>query len=256
MKYDIKNNLRHNAVFIAVVGILMSIATIQLHTKLVHMEQQGYWGDYLLNIFGGVRIFDFSNENLNFDVPKEYLAITLAWGLLGLRYISSDYSRNTAVFYGNRKNWLVCKLVSNFVIIGLMYLIGIVIAGAASGFTSGFNEFADKKIFKIDTVPESMIDFIMAMLSCMLMTIAISLVQIMISLQMGYFVGFIVIMGIYVASMFGCSELLIGNGIMLLRYNLFSVKGIGLIVNLAVAISIAIIAGGIATRVVKKKDIL
>lgn len=256
MKYDIKNNIRHNTVLLIVVGILMVIASMQLHTKLVYMEQTGYWGDYLLNIFGGVRIFDFSNRNLNFDVPKEYLIITLAWGLIGLRYISSDYSRNTAVLYGNRKKWFVCKIVSNSLIIGLVYVIGIVVSGVASGFAIGFNETADKKLFKIDIMPNDAIDFAIAMLGCILMTLAISLLQIMISVQINNFTGFVVVMGIYVVSMFGCSEFLIGNGIMLLRYDIFSAKGIGLNMNLAVAIVVATIAVCIAAKVVKKKDIL
>lgn len=256
MKYDIKNNIRHNIVLLIVVGILMVIASMQLHTKLVHMEQTGYWGDYLLNIFGGVRIFDFSNRNLNFDVPKEYLILTLTWGLVGLRYISSDYSKNVAVFYKSKKKWLVCKVVSNFVVISLVYSMGIVIAGVTSDFSIGFNEVVDKQLFKVEMLPKCTGDFSVVLAGCILMTFAISLMQIMISVIFNNFVGFTAIMGIYVVSMFGCSEFLIGNGIMLLRYDIFAKRGIDATANLSIAVVVVVIMAYIATRAVKKKDIL
>lgn len=256
MKYDLKNNLRHSIVLIVCISILMIIASMQFQTQLTHLNQPGYWGDYLLNIFGGVRIYDFSNKNLNFDIPKEYLILTLVIALIGLRYISSDYSRNTAVIFGNRKKWIAGKMISNSIIILIVYVTGIFIAGIFSGFSLGFNKIADQKIFKIDTVPDSIKDVVLTIACCVLTALAISMLQLLISVMSNYFTGFIVAMGIYVVSVFDCNPFLLGNGIMFIRYGIFSENGNPMLIYL-ISSSLIIVVGAVATlAVVKKKDIL
>ncbi|MGN0481212.1 MAG: hypothetical protein ACI4EV_06545 [Lachnospiraceae bacterium] len=210
----------------------------------------------MLNIFGGVRIYDFSNKNLNFDIPKEYLILTLVIALIGLRYISSDYSRNTAVIFGNRKKWIAGKMISNSIIILIVYVTGIFIAGIFSGFSLGFNKIADQKIFKIDTVPDSIKDVVLTIACCVLTALAISMLQLLISVMSNYFTGFIVAMGIYVVSVFDCNPFLLGNGIMFIRYGIFSENGNPMLIYL-ISSSLIIVVGAVATlAVVKKKDIL
>lgn len=256
MKYDLKNNLRHSAVLLAIAGLIMLIVSLQLKNVLTQLEQPGYWGDYILNLFGGVRIYDFSDKNLNFDVPKEYIFVTLIIGLVGYRYVSSHYSRNSAVVFGSRKKWIAGKIMSNSVIIILVYGMGILITGIVSGFSLGFNESFDKKAYRITNVPDGASEMILAMVCCILMALAISMVQTMIAMFTDYFVGFIVAMGIYIVSMLDCSPLFAGNGIMLLRYSCFTAKGSDAIVYLISALGLIVVSGVIILAGIKRKDII
>lgn len=275
-KFDIRNSLRCNKWLITGCIVLFIMASLFIMNQSKTYSHQinsmrGYVQgdenyisdelhvpDYLLFLYRGTPCISKSNiTNSNkTEIPVMYISLMIICCCITSRYLTSDICRISIHYSRTRTEWIISKLICNFIILFIVLFSGVLISifyGKGSG---GYNESILKKIMYIKQYNGSVKDFILLMLLFILGAYTISVIQICISLAFSYIAGLLAALVIYISSIFSNNMLFIGNACMLQRSNMFNDTGWNPSIYIIITLIILIITVVLTIMINSKTDYL
>lgn len=219
--------------------------------------------DCIMHIFKGMAVYiPGSDEPLM--IPITWLLIQVVLALLVFSYPTKDlYSYGTQVLLRSRQRniWWISKCIWNISTIIIAYGIGfltITIVTAIYGELSLIPNVQVNQEMSALWIQSSELTalYIAVLLLPLLTTIAMSLLQMLLSFLLTPIYSFLIVVCILVASAYFCSPLLIGNYTMLCRNTVAYSNGVDTITGVVVdvIIIVASVIGGIVY--IKRCDIL
>ncbi|MDR0514818.1 MAG: hypothetical protein LBG81_06635 [Coriobacteriaceae bacterium] len=221
-------------------------------------------GDYLVNAFAGMKEYVFDPRN-PFDYPALWLLAFLLIAFFTLRHPYQDLmgsGKHIMLLSGNRFRWWAAKCAWVAITVLLYFAIGVIALLFWVSLTQGGLGLAVSSqmpgLLKFDTMllvqpPWEILGFLFGLVS---MTVAICLVQMLVTLYVKPVLGFVCTVSLLFLSAFFKNIFLLGNYLMAARSAVFIRDGLswqaGLVVSL-VLIAAVLFLGGF---MFKRMDIL
>lgn len=269
--FDIKNFLRQEwkKLLVVPLGFLLLCFTFYLKYVKNTMPQNisGSFGDYWLYIFGGMKEY-IPSPLESFKFPVFWMVLFLYLFYVTLYYPYNDllgYGQNVLVRSRGRFNWWLSKCMWNAFTVLSFFLIGVVTVALFCAITSGV--FSVKispnmytEVFSLgeggilfEPVPPKYPAYITgALIGLPILTaIAISQLQMLVSLWLRPIFSFCVTAAVLVASAYYVSPFMIGNYAIPIRCDAVISNGVSPVtgvITLSVIIIVCIIVGGIAFK--------
>ena len=237
IRYDIANGIIHQwkklLLLALVYAIIISEFLVTYTLKKIDMPYSA--GDLLLWIFKGIDWITDTQKNI--EIPTAYLLPNILIGFIIGNYPFKDingYGGLVLMRTGKKSVWWISKCIWAILVAAVSYSIMIIevllvslingrltlnITQSVGIKVSGY----DKAVLENNEQLSKLV--IVVVLASFITTIALNLIQILVSQIMGPITGYIVIIAVLVVSIFARSFLIIGNGFMAIRNNLYSVNG-------------------------------
>lgn len=280
--FDFKNTVRTNAAVIGAAIILLLIGCFYFRSSSLNfvnaynqnrqnsgavnlnedssslIPSEISSSDYMLFMFRGMYPIDekIQNEGGKIDIPVMYLALMVIFTVMTTKYIFSDISKFSFYKSGSGMKWIFSKLASIFVLIGFVYLTGIVIAIIFGGDLYGYNEQLNIKAMKVEFCHAFGYDIFKLIAMAFLNTFVISVVQVAVSLYFNYYFGILSSVGIYILSLFSQNPFFLGNGSMVQRSQFFLTGGFQITEILFVDMLVLLAGTGLIMWKMKRYDML
>lgn len=202
--------------------------------------------DFWFCFFQGIVVYDPSS-GLPFKIPFNWIIIQILMSLLVINYPICDlYTTGiqTLTRIKKRSYWWLSKCIWNFMTVLSMYSIAFLCACVFSSIFGDFTMSFTNELFELQTSEEfDLLRTIVLYLLPVLTSMAISMVQMLISIIFKPIYGFIIIMCYIIISSYYCSPFFIGNYSMLLRNAIFDIGQIrsstAIIINVLIIIASA-----------------
>lgn len=268
--FDIKNFLWQEWKKLLVIPIGFLLICFTFYLRYVYSSQQcvsGSLGDYWLYIFGGMKEY-IPSKLESFKFPVFWIIVFLYMFYVTLYYPYNDllgYGQNVLVRSRSRFNWWLSKCLWNVFTVVLFFGIGAVTVSLFCATVSG--EFSFKisqnmytEVFKLGNsemffqlVTTEYPSYITGTLIGLplLTAIAISQLQMLLSLWLRPIYSFCVTAAVLVASAYHISPFMIGNYAMPIRCDAVISNGVSPVtgvITLSAIIVLCIIVGGIAFK--------
>lgn len=249
LSYDLRNGFRCNVlIFIATIALLIlaviffdgrQTEIVAGHNQYVQDSDVNQTGeelllsdnssssDYLLFFLRGMKPVNAveQEQNKKIEVPIMYLALMMIFTVLTGKYMFSGIAKMSVYKSESRRGWIDSKLITNLLWILVIYGIIVGTAMLAGGNNWVNNESYDIFFMKMDYCKASGMDYIKLIITMIFTTMAISMIQIVVSFWSHYFAGILSSIAVYVFSLFSHKIILIGNGCMMQRSECFMEGG-------------------------------
>jgi len=217
--------------------------------------------DYIIYFFEGMLEY-IPNEN-PFEIPIMFLSVNMIPILIIAYYPVNDFQERSKIIFtrtGNRSSWWYSKCIWNLMSIFIFYIIlylGIFIFSALRGTTS-FMPTAEILKLKYGVIGELSLTmlFLYEIILPILTTMALSLLQMTLSIIFSPIYGVVMQVLILIISAFYISPLLPGNYLMFMRNFLYREDGIRFIFSVMICLCISIFSIICGKVFVDRKDIL
>ncbi len=230
--------------------------------------------DYLFGLFKGEPPYLIKlaqTERTPFTLPPLYLLFNfyLSWliSYYPLREMG-NLGRHTILKHGTKQKWWISKCVWATYTVISYYATVLIVFGIALVFSGKSGFVRDITLLK-DTINSEKVDYnhleqlsntslaVMCILLPLVVSLGLSMIQMMLSLVIKPIYSQVVIIGVLVCSSFSCKVFLPGNYLMYLRNRqlLFN-SGVGTISGLILGICIILFGGFGVLYIIIKKDIL
>ncbi len=258
---------KKNIVVIFIFVFLCSTFQSSISLEKAHGELNGYpnFADYIINIYKGVDVFEANNKMKPFEIPSEWLLINIF-----LSFIVGYYPLNDLKTYGpqilirskSRWQWWLSKCMWTATSVLIYYAIGYLVIIIFALFNGGISLVP---IYEINTLVSGIDTYhftwqqivFTAMILPVITSIALSLLQMVISLFSNSILSNIIIITIIIASVYYCNPFLIGNYLMIWRNSIvIASKGVTTTMGISIGIFISIMSIWIGSIKFKKIDIL
>lgn len=244
-------------------GTLVLVAYLLLIFQLNYAGAHATYLDRLADLFKGKEKFVPEMSNL-LELPSKWLLIQLY-----LAYIIGDYAkqdfekRGHQIFLrvGNKNSWWFGKCLWNLVTVGMYYLIIDLAVLLVSIIGNHTNLTMSEVGYAILDMPNGKLLEMKALIvpvfvMPVLMTAAVSMLQMLLSFVIGSIGAYAVVLSIYAMSTYITGPQWIGNYGMLCRNELVLAGGISAKTAVMVSIGIIFVSMGIGWRYIQRKDIL
>ncbi len=207
--------------------------------------------------FQGIGVYNPSS-GVPFVIPFTWIIIQVIIALLVLNYPSRDLFTTgvqSLIRIKKRSYWWTSKCIWNFVTIIFVYLVAFICAFIFSAFLGEISlNFSDDFFCLQKNYNGSIIVIIYLM--PVLTSIAISMVQMLISILLKPIYSFVIVICYLIVSSYYCSPILIGNYSMLLRSSVFDIGKINFITAVIVDVLVIIFSAIIGLFYFNRVDII
>ena len=217
--------------------------------------------DYLLFFFKGIKIYDLSSQR-PFEIPILWLAIQISLALLVTAYPLRDlysYAPQNIVRSQRKWIWWLAKclwvILTVFAFYGICLLAALIGGIVGGGGVFGPNSAIQLYINNLDLAGVTGIELLLLMLVPVFVSVALSLVQVTLSLIIKPVFSFLVLMSYHLISTIVYSPFIIADYPMLLRNVLFEPDGLSSEAMILVSLCIAVIAIATGALIFKRTDI-
>lgn len=218
--------------------------------------------DVLVFMFKGIEVYVPSSDE-PFKVPIFWMILQILPALLVATYPADDlhgYAINTLLRAKSRSLWWLAKCAWTVLTICAFYTLCLLLVLVLSLLT-GTGSFTPSCLINlfingIDTSLLSSWSLVLALLVPLFVSIALSLVQVLLSFVIKPVLSFIVVMAYLLVSAYFFSPLLMGDYSMLLRNALVNPDGLSSLTMIAVSVMVAIAAAVIGAVRLSRMSIL
>lgn len=229
--------------------------------------------DYLVMMFKGLKPYerkDTVKNIIGFHLPVYYLLfnVYISWIISYFPFRDmGNYGKLLMIKQGNKQKWWLNKCIWSICAVFSSYLTGYIVFFLAGLFKKSVSLEINVETLKLIT--DKIIDetnvwelsekklIVLCVILPVLMSVAISIFQMVLSLVMKPLYGQMLVIGLLVISAYYCNGFLPGNYLMLLRNSIITKNG-GVNFYYGIVISIMMILSGIGLglKIIKKKDII
>lgn len=258
VRYEIKNALNKNLIILILLVVSTFCACMYFNNKIndtyrsyeellknpnfvkVHNDvnlsdyEGGSIEDYQLFLFGGMPKVDLEElkKGRQIEIPAIYLIIAVCITFITQRALFNIGNNYSIIYSRKRTMWMLSKIITNIFLVIIVYLIVMIMGLCFSNRTLDVNKIICRIILDLNSVRFDYTDWFkffsfVFVIPCV-SAIAISQIQITISMFTSSIVGFISSLSIYVLSVFYNSVFFLGNGCMAQRTVLFSESGLSI----------------------------
>jgi hypothetical protein len=211
--------------------------------------------DFIINVLAGNKPFD-PESHKGIDISIQWLAFHSFLSFCVGFYVAEDLKKSADSFIlrtRSRIQWWISKLIWSCFTVIIYYLLFVLTAFLIALICGdlSFDGALAKKLLEVSFHNSNGCTLIVFLLFSVLISIALSVFQITLSLVIKPFYSFLIVVCYMVASAFYCNDFLLYNFTMLMR-NADVSKGSGFIIA-AGLILISCVAG---TALIKKKDVI
>lgn len=250
LRFDFVNGIIKQYKKFILITLLILTACVGFHELLQSFELTGAsYGDFLLYIYGGIKEY-IPSPNERFPIPYLWLLWHMAILYFTLHYMYDDltgFGQHLIYRCPNRKIWWFSKCVWNISFVVLCYILGFAAAAIFVWSSHG------KMTFEISSFMPQLLNFgnftvfngeqnLTAHLTILplLVSIAVSLLQMTVSLLVKPTLSYIVSCIIFISSAYCFSPFFIGNYAMAVRSNLIIGNGMNCLAGIIFSIGISI----------------
>jgi len=229
------------------------------------LEGSPNFSDYIIDLYKGMNIFEKVNNGDRFQIPGDWMImnifLTYVIGYYPLKDLK-DYGSQILIRSKKRWQWWISKCIWIIASVLIYYAIGYIVIGIFSLFNGGVSLTPtydiNMSISNVNTLEfTSGKIIVMTVILPIIMSIALSLIRMTISMFIMPILSNIVLVSIIVASAYYCHPLLLGNYLMILRNDAISFeRGVNTMVGLVLGVIVSILAVIIGNLRFKKMDIL
>lgn len=237
VRYDITNGIIHQWKKLLLLALVYAIiiGEFVVTYTLKKIDVAYTTGDLFLWIFKGMDWITKTQQNI--EIPTAYILPNVLIGFIIGNYPFKDingYGGLVLMRTGEKSIWWISKCIWAILVAVISYsimIVEVVIISLVNGRVSlDTNPTVEIKVSGYDrTIVESNNQLtkliIVVVLVSFITTIALNLIQILVSQILGPIIGYIVIISILIVSIFARSFFVVGNGFMAIRSNLYSVNG-------------------------------
>jgi len=240
------------------------IKNCQFYYALDKLDSMPGFLDYMMNIFHGMKKF-IPDGKTQFEIPVEWMAFHLFIALSIGNYIIDDLEKcgiNIITRVRSRNKWIISKIIWNVVAVLsfylVVYIVNILIALSITGkLQLSLTYSVCNKFFELYNVNVGHANGLLAIIILpILSSLAISQMQMFLSLIVKPIVSFLIIASILILSAYTMSPYLIGNYSMVQRSEIFMKDGISILAATIVNIIIIIVSVIGSIVYFNRKDII
>jgi hypothetical protein len=228
------------------------------------LNSSGTCMDYILYMMRGMEVYIFSSDK-HFSIPIYWFAFQI-----GIACIIAYYPENDFKYMGNqmmmasksRDNWWISKCMWCILTVIFYFVVMVgstVVLAQIYGAKIDFNFTEDITTVFFGTNTQYMQNrdamFLAVILPC-IVTICISLVQILLSFLISSVVSFALVCGLYVTSAYYTNPVFLGNYTMWLRSTYFDASGVNCEIGVLIAVILTIGSVFIGSIYFDKCDII
>lgn len=274
--FDIKNSLRCNKwlIILCVILFFMGCFFVKNQTRTYaqkvndirnynendeeYISEKLHTPDYLLFLYRGAPRMSESkiSNSSKTDIPAMYIALMILCCCITSRFMTSDICNITVYYSKTRTQWIISKLLCNFIVLFVGLIPGVIISVVYARGTFGYNQDALKNLMSIMQYNANVKDFVCLLLLFILGAYTISVIQICISLAFSYIIGLLTALSIYVFSLFSDKMFFIGNACMIQRSSMFNDGGWNPYIYVYIMLIILLISITVTVLINSKSDYL
>lgn len=258
VRYDVKEGIFLDYIKYLILIIIFSIMSIVFIKTVMNFTGTGTIvnkfsiGDLLMYWFKGMKEYN-TNENIPFDMPAQYIVLGIFLAFLIGDYPVKDlngFGKDILVRTKKRDYWWNSKCIWNFLTVLIFYsiLFGImlVICLLYGNLSLSPNIDISNRLCGLQLKPDYIFPMHHLILGFfvlpILTSLALSFLQMTLSLLFNSFISYMCIISILVASAFYKSDFLIGNYLMVKRYSWYKNGGIHELSGVLMCISIIVLS--------------
>ena len=234
-------------VFSLIAGLYMYVHIVGLR-KNFDIATDGTFMDYLLNMLHGMKHFVASSGG-EFEIPITFLGIGILTAFIIGNYAVKDLSAcgiQIITRSRSRNNWIISKILWNSIVVILIYLCIVIVAYILGGGGIVPTELICSKILDFSNVnTRGISNGTLCMLTILLplvTSMAISQLQMSISLIVSPIAGFFVAITIMFLSAYITSPYLLGNYWMIQRSSIFLNGGVNMVTGFVVDVIVILVS--------------
>ena len=256
--------------YVVVLFIFIFLCAMFQKGVIIHREHMGMEGtpnfsDYVIDLYKGMDIFEKVDNGDRFQISGGWMIIniflTYIIGYYPLKDLK-DYGSQILIRSKKRWQWWLSKCIWVIASVLIYYAIGYIVISIFSLFDGGISltptydiNMSISKVNTLDFTAGKII--VVTMILPIVMSIALSLIQMTISMVTTPILSNVVLIAIIVASAYYCHPLLLGNYLMILRNDAIVLgQGVNTMVGLGLGGVVSILAIIIGNLRFKKMDIL
>lgn len=251
--------------FIFIFLCVMFQKSVIIHREYMEMEGAPNFADYIVDLYKGMDIFEDTDNGATFQIPGGWMILniflTYIIGYYPLKDLK-DYGSQILIRSKKRWQWWLSKCIWVLASVFIYYAIGYIVMAVFSLFNGGFSltptQNINMDISKVNTFGFTAGKLaVMAIILPIIISTALSLVQMTISMFIAPIISNIVLVTIIIASAYYCHPLLLGNYLMILRNDAIIFEaGVNTVVGIGLGGVTAIMAVIIGNIRFRKMDIL
>lgn len=229
--------------------------------------------DYLVMMFKGLKPYETKDTVKNiigFRLPVYYLLLNvyISWVISYFPFRDmGNYGKILMIKQGKKQKWWFNKCIWSIWAVFSSYLTGYMVFFIIGLFEKNVSLDINAETLKLIT--DKIIDetnvcglsekklIVLCVILPVLMSVGISIIQMVLSLVMKPLYGQMLVIGMYVISAYYCNGFLPGNYQMLLRNSIIiKNSGVNLYYGIVISIMMILLGIGLGLKIIKKKDII
>jgi len=267
-RYDLRWGIAAQWKKLTAVVVFSLIAGLYLYVHIVGLKKNfdvstdGTFMDYLLNMFHGMKRFVASSGG-DFEIPITFLGISILTAFTIGNYTVNDLSAcgiQIITRSRSRTNWIISKILWNFTAVIMIYLCIVIVAYIFGGGGIVPTELICSKILDFSNINaggiSNMTLCVLVILLPLVTSMAVSQLQMTISLIVSPVAGFFVAITIMFLSAYITSPYLLGNYWMIQRNSIFLNGGMNMVIGFAVNVIVIVVAVICDIFYFKRKNII
>jgi len=268
LRYDLREGIAAEWKKLVAVVVFSLIAGLYMYVHIVGLKKNfdistnGTFMDYLLNMLHGMKRFVASSGG-DFEIPITFLGISILTAFTIGNYAVNDLSAcgiQIITRSRSRTNWIISKILWNFTVVIMIYLCIIIVALILGGGGIAPTELICSKILDFSNVNANGISngtlCMLVILLPIVTSMAVSQLQMSISLIKSPVAGFFVVITIMFLSAYITSPYLLGNYWMIQRSSIFLNGGMNMVIGFVVNVIVILVSIICDIFYFKKKSII
>ena len=272
MRYDLRQGLQRRNYLIATLLFSMRLfavyRSVQFYCNVESISSRGSIGDYMLCLFRGMAIIQHGSMEEKVSVPIEWLIVCVFCLYITAAYPAQGISvQGQQVFLRtSRGKWWLSKCIWCIASCTLYFaceMIAIIGTAILTPVTFGLNNTPEITAFlfsevlcgeTISLTPASVILY--ALLLPFVTLTAVCMLQTLLNLVARPAISFLICFVTYIAAAYFPIEWLVGNGAMVMRYQLFDANGLSYRKELVFTLLLLLLSIGAGYLLIQRKDLI
>lgn len=270
LRYDISWGIFHkwkkylSMLILSLIITVVFIKNCQFYFRLDKLNSMPGFLDYLMNMFHGMKQYIPTGKS-QFEIPVEWMAFNLFIAFAIGSYIIEDLEKcgiNIITRVRSRNKWIISKILWNALAVlafyVVVYAVNVIVALLVTGrLQLNLTESVCSRFFSMNNLNVRQVTCLFAIITLpILSSLAISQMQMFLSLIVKPIISFLIIASILILSAYTMSPYLIGNYSMVQRSKIFMNDGISIVMAIVVNLIIYIISIIGSVLYFNRKDII
>ena len=268
LRYDLREGIAAEWKKLVAVVVFSLIAGLYMYVHIVGLKKNfdistnGTFMDYLLNMLHGMKRFVASSGG-DFEIPITFLGISILTAFTIGNYAVKDLSACGIQIITRRRSrtkWIISKILWNFAVVIMIYICIVIVAYMIGGGGIAPTELICSKILDFSNINvggiSNMTLCVLVILLPLVTSMAVSQLQMTISLIVSPVAGFFVAITIMFLSAYITSPYLLGNYWMIQRNSIFLNGGMNMVIGFVVNVIVILVAVICDIFYFKRKNII